>query len=537
MPALNAAPQRLASLNSLQRLALAVIVIAGLALRLAFHATRPFDGDELGTLIYIEKTFGFILTHFIDPWLTMNWYLAGLKAVAHVFESSPLALSLPSLLADGCSMVLVAALAIRMGTPSRALATAALYAMNPFLIKYAGIIRAYSLLVAFALATLVCAIDWCDRPTRRTGAGFAFFALCTFLAQPVGIWVVLFGAVLVMARIIRTASTSRATALRESLTLIVPGLPAAVAAYLAYRPVLAQVADVSATYSWIPPTAVNYLPQVATAFFGSGFFVLPSLALLAAGWMAAARSNPRLFLLSGIAPWLMACYSLQGVSMWPWAMSRYLIVVLPVLLVIMAEGLVLWCKSPRKLAAATLVIAATWLPNARTVYQDRQEHPVDDLVAHLRENLREDDVLVGLDSWALLRLMHPFAGRFQLVPGYAARTGQPPGARLVVVSAGAHIPTSARYARFGVFQVTSYNEPTRLDRVHHLYNDLRVAGAGLPRADMAEYYSIMLKLRPVVAPDDDDAELTRLWLESRQRTRKGRWPLPQMLETQRDAWY
>jgi hypothetical protein len=522
---LSTTPTRLRDLTRNQRLLLAGLVALGVALRVFFHIGRPFDGDEIGSLIYIKKSFGFLLTHFIDPWLTMNWYLAFLKGVADASGTSHFAMALPSQLADACSIVLVAALALRVSSPRTALAAAALYALNPYLIGFAGIIRAYSLMLAFALAALVYAYDWHDRPSVRAGIGVSLFSLLALLAQPIAIWVLLFAGLVLVARIIRTARTS----LRESATVAVPGIVAAAAAAFAYHPFAQPMAAYAVGYTYVPPTQVNYLPSIATEYFAAGYFVIPSLAVLAAGCICAARWNTRLLALSGLIPWCILGSSLQGTSLWPWAMSRYHIALVPILLILMAEALAKLGPSWRRTALGVTLVAATWIPEAKTKYENRAQFPVDDLVAHLQAELTDSDTLVAADSSALLRLLDAFDGKWQWLYAYAGRSDEDASERLVLVSSFEPLLTDAKQARFGDFQVTAYMDDGRAARLRHIYRDLQRTTAGRTQANLAQYYEQMLSMQRAVAPGDDRAELTRLYYECAERTRRGRNPLPQRL--------
>jgi hypothetical protein len=522
--------QRLADLNARQRATLGAIVLAGLLLRLAFHHGRPFDGDELGTLIYLKKSIGYLLTNFFEPWMSMSWYLALLKTWTFFAGGSDLALRAPTLVADTCSIALVAALAIRFVDARVALLAAALYAFNPYLVLFAGTIRAYALLVVAALALLVATADWCARPTFRRGCAVSTAALLMILMQPVGCWVALFAALAAGARLLRTARITPGALRTETMTIVLPGVCALALAIAAYLPTASMISAYAAIYRYHPPTPVDYLAHTLTDYFAPGAYVIPSLFFLAAGWIEAARRRPGLLVLSGVIPLHMLAMSLSGISYWPWAMSRMLLAVVPILLILIALGVSWAGPTPIRSLLLAIFLAVSWLPGLATLHEKRERYPVNDLVAHLQASLEADDALVALDSWALLRLLEPFEGRWQRAHDYAAWLDQDPGRRMVVVSSGEPIMTGARLARFGDFQVTAYTEPERRMRLEHLYRDLRHTGDGRTASGLAEYYEVLLQLQPIVAPQDDAAELTRLYYESLRRTRRSRFNLPQFLD-------
>ena len=81
VPAPAERPLRLRELSRRERGILLALVVAGAALRIAYQWGRPFTGDEIGTLKFLEEDYGVLLSQF-GSWLTMNVYLAGLKALA-----------------------------------------------------------------------------------------------------------------------------------------------------------------------------------------------------------------------------------------------------------------------------------------------------------------------------------------------------------------------------------------------------------------------------------------------------------------------
>ena len=113
---------------------------------------------------------------------------------------------------------------------------------------------------------------------------------------------------------------------------------------------------------------MGYIPQVFTAFMGVSYVALLSLLLLLAGSWSAAREKRALLLLCVaiiLAPILM---SLQGVSVDTAAYARYLICSLPLLLILMAEGIDWLARSVwrRRSAIAGWALAALmvvcWIP-------------------------------------------------------------------------------------------------------------------------------------------------------------------------------
>ena len=82
---------------------LALAALAGALLRVAMQIGRPFIGDELGTLRALAQPYEYFLTNFKGQ-LTMNHYVAFLRALRDTFGDSAWVLVLPSLAAANRSM-------------------------------------------------------------------------------------------------------------------------------------------------------------------------------------------------------------------------------------------------------------------------------------------------------------------------------------------------------------------------------------------------------------------------------------------------
>ena len=70
---------------------LLLITLLGAVIRTAYQLDRPFTGDEIGTLIYIEEDYGYLLTNF-QTWLSMNYFLIIEKALTQLFGTSTVVL-------------------------------------------------------------------------------------------------------------------------------------------------------------------------------------------------------------------------------------------------------------------------------------------------------------------------------------------------------------------------------------------------------------------------------------------------------------
>jgi predicted membrane-bound mannosyltransferase len=96
-------------------LGILVFTLIGLAARALLSWYKPFIGDEVGTWIYIAKDVRFLLTHFIDPWLSMPAFIAGVRVWSHLVGEEAFVLRLPVVLAGTLAIPYLAAIVRRLG--------------------------------------------------------------------------------------------------------------------------------------------------------------------------------------------------------------------------------------------------------------------------------------------------------------------------------------------------------------------------------------------------------------------------------------
>ena len=323
-------------------LALAAITLVGAALRLALAWGRPRVNDEVGTLLNLRLDTGYLLTHF-SGWLTMNYFIVVEKGVAALTGSTGWPLDVLPLLGGVACIPLTASLARRLGGPRLGLIAAALTAGNPYLVRFSPVIRAYAPLAALAVWAVDRFFRWRERRTWPAGMAAAAVVLALLLMHPNGIYVVaglgVLAGIEAAGALRRGAAAERRAYLAGLLTLAVPMAVAGLLTLLAYLPLAHDVRVFEQKWATSPPTSLAYLPAVLADYFGSGFAVFVPGGLLLAGVWSATQARPRLLplcLLAGLSP---VFVSLKGVSHYPWAYARFQIYCVPLLLILMAEGI------------------------------------------------------------------------------------------------------------------------------------------------------------------------------------------------------
>ena len=330
----------------------------------------------------------------------MNYFILAEKGVASLCGATDWRLTLIPIGAAIAVIPLTASLALKLtGSTRTALIAAALAAFNPYLIMLGPTIRAYSLLTAFSLMAIDEFFHWRQWPGWWSGVRCAAAVLCLLLIHLQAIYVVAF---LVLLLIVQSLSGIR-TFLWESRTLLIPLGGVAIIVCLAYWRLFPDMARVSKEWGggYTPPTSIGYLPRAFTIYMGNVYAAFLTLLLLGAGFWSAARNKQPLLLLFGaiiVGPILM---SLQGIAIDPGGFARYLIFSLPLLLIIIAEGLDWITRHIRLRWAAiaawclTLLIVACWTPCIHAQFLHQTRWPFADVARFLHAQMQKDDVIVA----------------------------------------------------------------------------------------------------------------------------------------------
>lgn len=479
-----------------QRALLLAIVLAGALLRIAYQWGRPFAGDEIGTLLFLKEDYGVLLGEF-RSWLTMNVYMAGLKALTTVAGSSPWVLVAPSLLAGIAVVPLVAALTLRLSSARHALLAAALVACNPFLVRYSVQIRSYMLLTLFVLLAVLWALDWQRAPDWRGGCKVAAASAAAFLIHPNGSYsIVALAAWLVLVRRLDLPGSWTRDRVRELARLFVPAAVLLGLAMLAYLPLLDDMAVFRRVWSHTPPTDVAYLPEMFENYFGGGYGSLVSLLVLVAGVWRASLENRALLGLTLLVGIPMVLSSLLGVSHFPWAYARFLIPGLPILIVFIAFAAP---PAGNRLGAfvLTCIPVLAWSPALVGLFEWKRDYPWTAIAAALTAEVAERDRILVIDPM----IQHELSGYER---AYESRFVDPealvklaPAAgelRLFVLSDEPHLQGSGPSRALGHVQALLYRGSNGAEIALALARDLERTTAGRVESNLTSHYRIAFEL-------------------------------------------
>jgi hypothetical protein len=480
-----------------------------LALLAALQHGRVFLGDEIGTLRCLKRSPTYILTHF-DTWLSMNYFILVEKGVAWLCGAADWRLTLLPMAAAVATIPLTASLALKLtGSTRTALIAAGLAAFNPYLVAWGPAIRAYSLLVALSLLAINEFFRWVRRRDWWSGVRCAAAVLLLLLAHLNGVYTVAFLILLLIAESISAGFSNGRRFLWQARTLWIPLAGVAIIVGAAYWRLLPDIAKVNREWGTdTPPTSMGYIPQVFTTYMGVGYVVWLSVFLLLAGCWSAIREKRALLLLCGaiiLAPILM---SLQGVSVNTSAFARYLICSLPLLLIMMAEGIDWVARHVRIRGGAVVVawclttlIVLCWMPNTQFRFFAKKQWPYAKVAKFLHRQMQKRDVIVS--GWNLGFTLGQFFDRQQdqiMLPNdYINRVANhldaPAPGRVFYVTGQAILNgRKAQVRHFGGLEVTTYRGATARALLQQWSDDLIGRTGGRVSAPFETDYQLLALL-------------------------------------------
>jgi len=516
-----------------ERLALLGITALAALPRIHLLLTRIYRGDEVGTLGLLDRSYGHLLTHFSGH-LTMNYFIALTKPISAALGREPAVLGLVPCIAGIATVPLTAVLARRFCSPRVALLAALLAACNPYLIDFSPVVRSYSLLAFFSLLTLIPYFWWTGERTVRRGILFSVSAFLLLLTHLTGVYTLAFVLLLFLldsARRIRSPSS-----LRQQATLVLPGMACILLLIPCYRGLLPDIRAFSGLWQDTPPADVSRILLALRYQFQAGWLLVPTVFfLLYAAWFICWRHRRSAVLLA-FPVVTVALVSFQGMSHFPWAYARFLIFCVPVLIILLSEGI---CNLPPRVRSAraartlpallALLLLSSWAPRLGEICARERNLPWRDAGAFIRTGVGPDCQVVGL-SWAVRFQLLPYlpADRAMSLEDYLVQpdTGGPVCLCTVFALPGDR-PLKSTLHRFGWIRVCEYRAADRNSALQDVLRDLGTLTQGEADPALADLYEQMFGICQALG-DDGRAHANReLHLKCLARTDRERYLPPQ----------
>ena len=505
-------------LSRRERVALGALCLCVLVLLAAYQHGRVFYGDEIGTLICLKKSPTYILTHF-ETWLSMNYFILVEKGVAWLCGAADWRLTLLPMAGAVAIIPLTASLALKLaGSTRTALIAASLAAFNPYLMAWGPLIRVYSLFVALSLLAINEFFRWARLRDWWSGVRCAAAVLLLLIAHLNGVYTVAFLILLLITESISAGFSNGRRFLWESRTLWIPLAGVAIIVGAAYWRLLPDIAKLNREWATVtPPASMGYIPQLFTTFMGVGRAALLCMLLLLAGCWSAIREKRALLLLCGaiiLPPILM---SLQGISVNTLNYAKYLIFSLPLLLILMAEGIDwlarhVWIRGGAAVVAwcLTMLIVMCWMPSTQFYFSAKKQWPYAKVAEFLHRQMQKRDVIVS--GWGCgFTLSQFFDFAFQGLGGYGPQDqimlpndyinrvanhldAPAPGRVFYVTGQGILNGRKAPVRHFGQLEVTTYRGATARALIQEWSEDIISRTAGRVSAPFETDYQLLALL-------------------------------------------
>jgi uncharacterized membrane protein len=514
---------------------LAVITLTGFFLRSFLSLHIPLTGDEVGTRLFMEGDYAYILTTFVEPWLSMGVYIAGTKWVGALFGTDPFILRLPVMVAGALAIPFIAGIVRQLGGNGFVALTAALLAaVNPYLVSFGYNLRSYAFLVLFTCAALFFLLKWLSRPGWRDGILCGLSMALALLAHFCALYfIAVLGLLFIWQFGLGAHPDIREKGwLAGSASLAFPAAFFLVAAAATYIPSFAEMMTFKSRWSGESPALASYLPHMAESFFAPGWLVMPSLVTLIGGWIVAAKKTHRamaLLALGTVIPMVM--YAAAGSQHFPWGSIRFLIFILPLVLIQLAFALSLLANSSRVRILLLLVIVFSWLPELWSQYQRGISRPWKQAAELIRPWLREHDVVMapGHERLSLLPFFIHDQWRIVWAGEYIAQkpADTNAGQRMILATINTGFPGHRQAAQLGDIHLTIYEGSNRGIIASNIVRDIQAVFAGGANPDLTALADLSLQLmKPLDWNRDEMLEMQKLYYHSLLQSREGMFMPP-----------
>lgn len=392
------------------------IFLIGITIRIFMLYDRSFSGDEVGTIIHINKSFNYILSHF-ETWLTMNYFIAFEKLVAIIFGINPYSLGFLPFISSIATILFTILLANQFTTPKIALMAGLLVAVNPYLIQYSVIIRSYAPLTALSLLLLITYFKWEKSPDLRHGIRVAICAFLLVLMHPNGalsiLTVICYCVVYIFSQIIITLKSNHGQVSSSTYkkiagifaSIFIPMLVAGLFTGLAYYQIIPEMLEDGKHWNEVPPSSISYIPFMLGEYLGEGLFSLPAIALFIVGIFNAYKYSNKILSLIPVVILPIFFVSLQGLSHFPWGYTRFLIFILPVILIFVACGIHTFIDTKLShwkggaLLICIAIVFISWLPQLQNKFYQKANNQWQQAAAFITSQYQTGDLIIG-SSWS-----------------------------------------------------------------------------------------------------------------------------------------
>jgi hypothetical protein len=500
---------RVQSFSKYDKWYLLSLTVIGAVIRIIYHNNRPFVNDEIGTLIYMEKSVTFLLSHF-ESWLTMNYFILVEKFMAYVFGHSQISLCLIPMVASIITIPLTAVLARMVTSTKVSLISAALVAMNPYLIYFSGIIRSYSLLTALSIIVIIVYLRWYSHRTYKNGLYVSLACYALLLSHLNGMYILSY---IMLRSCVDLLWTFKKGQKSNILTLVIPLGVCVLAAGISYVKIFPELLVWGVQWHDTSPTGVAYIPLMLSRYFADGYYGWLSAGLLISSIFIAYKHSMSVIELLPIIVLPILLISIQGISHFPWAYARFLIFAVPILVIFIAEGICFYAgrfvhMTTLATCAVTIVLIITWVPNLQNMFNRKWAYPWNQVGSFINSTYQENDIIL-YSGWNISHHMYPYLStanyaKFMLID-YSEKDYKNINGKVFFITTKPFVNSQdCPGYTFGNIKIILYSQQSYMQLLVTIRNDILASiKPGEVSPDLTDYYKDIWELNKKVNPESN----------------------------------
>jgi hypothetical protein len=223
-----------------------------------------------------------------------------------------------------------------------------------------------------------------------------------------------------------------------------------------------------------------YIPYAFSSYFGNGFYGWLSAILMGGAILLTFRAQKSSLILTLHILLPIVLISIQGLSHFPWAYARFLIFLVPICIIFIAEGIEhLWLFMPMRnsaiIASIVILVIITWFPNLEEGYNKKIDQPWKAVATYI-ETTPNANLILSNDWLDNLHLRPYFDDtsyiQTQLTSYTEEQHAKVTGENVYFVVTNAEVSSNYPVANFGDIQVIIYPKTTYTHQLEIIQDDL-----------------------------------------------------------------
>ena len=248
---------------------------------------------------------------------------------------------------------------------------------------------------------MILFFEWQDVRNYKNGIKVGVGCYILVLAHPNGVYTIAY--LLLMTAVGFLYTPSREKYFNGIMTLLFPLSISLLLIVISYVKIFPEMLQEGMKWHDSPPTSISYILYIFTQYFAGDFYAWLSASFFIAGVLISYKyEKPVAVLLPSIfLPIILI--SIQGLSHFPWGYGRFLIFIVPVIIIFIAEGVSYNAlkyfpnKSHLSTAVIVILLILTWTPHLATIFNEQFSFPW-----HTVASFPKSSPVNGILSWGAI---------------------------------------------------------------------------------------------------------------------------------------